>query len=720
MAYDAATADDTWVRYCYVRDNGHLDYVEKARQCEDFFVGMQWSPGDLALMRQYRRPALTINKIISTLSTVMGEQIYNRMQSTFRPTGKGATQEVADTLTKINKHISDDNHLPWVRSDVFADGIVTSRGFYDVRMDFGDNLKGDVRVTQINPKNVMVDPDAEEYDPDKWGDVIVTKWMNCDTIAMLYSSEAAEELKGRGDTYWPYGYDSIDQDRDRFGTPRTVQYGTQTGSENLVRNVRVIERQHRMLKSVKHFIDLSTGETRMIPDNWDRNRIADALTRVQGVSVTSRIVDRVRWTVVAGHLVLHDDWSPYSRFTVIPYFPHFRRGRTVGLVENLIGPQELLNKSASQELHVVNTTANSGWKVKTGSLTNMSVQELEQKGAMTGLVIEVNEDVNNVEKIQPNQVPSGLDRVAFKAEEHIKGISGISDSMQGFDREDVAAKAINTKRAQGQVNIAKILDNLQRSDFFLTRLVLDMVQSYYTEERVYDVVADRITGETETITINQFDTIAGRIVNDLTLGEYAVVVTSEPERETLEDSQFDQALGLFEKGIPIPPDSIVDASRLRNKAEIVKRMRGDQDSPEAKAAAARKDRMDEATVQNAEAEAMAKQSDAKLKAAKTAKELVETQRAAHEPIGGDGMNQMEQTLEWQKFQREMVQKQKEFDQQMQFERDKFAQEMELKKAESAAKVEIQKQAADDQSLIAAQQAQQKPTKTAGKPAKKGV
>ena len=84
---------------------------------------------------------------------------------------------------------------------------------------------------------------------------------------------------------------------------------------------------------------------------------------------------------------------------------------------------ELLNKVSSQELHVVNTTANFGWKVKRNALQNMSVGELEQRGAQTGLVLGLDELVN-AEKIQPNQTPSGLDRISYKAEEHIKSISG--------------------------------------------------------------------------------------------------------------------------------------------------------------------------------------------------------------------------------------------------------------------------------------------------------
>jgi hypothetical protein len=215
---------------------------------------------------------------------------------------------------------------------------------------------------------------------------------------------------------------------------------------------------------------------RPIPDSWSRDRIA-AVREQFGLEVTKKLVKRVRWTAIADNVRLHDDWSPYEHFTVVPYFPYFRRGQTVGLVENLLGPQEMLNKISSQELHVVNTTANSGWKVKTGSLKNMTIEELETRGAETGLVIEA-DDVANIEKIQPNQTPQGLDRVSYKAEEHIKTISGVSDYQTGQAREDVSAKAVQLNQSRGMVNLAKPMDNLQRSDYIIARNVLDLVQAY--------------------------------------------------------------------------------------------------------------------------------------------------------------------------------------------------------------------------------------------------
>lgn len=698
MPVNTSLANEVWCRYAYLRDNGHLDFVKKSTVCEDFFVGLQWDPNDLALLRSYRRPALTINKIISTISNVMGEQIFNRTDIAFKPRNEGATSEVADALTKVFMQIGDNNQLNWVRSDVFADGIVGSRGFFDVRLDFTDSLRGEVRIEQLNPKNVLIDADADEYDPDKWGDVIITKWMSPDQIEMLYSKADADLLRGRQDSYFPYGYDSIDRDRDRFGHPRSM-YTYNTGpdsGDNNTRNIRVIERQWRKLDRVLHFVDVGTGDTRMVPADWDQARIQQHMAQNPNLALTKKLIQRIRWTVVADNVVLHDDWSPYKHFTVVPYFPYFRRGRTVGLVENLIGPQELLNKVSSQELHVVNTTANSGWKVKRNSLQNMSAAELEQRGAQTGLVLELDE-IANAEKIQPNQTPSGLDRISYKAEEHIKTISGVSDYMQGFAREDVAAKSVTANKQSGQANLAKVMDNMNRTDFILARNVLDIVQEYYTEQRLLYITTDRLTNTTEQLTVNQ-PTPEGVIVNDLTLGEYAVVVTNQPERDTFEETQFDQAVRLrTEAGVQIPDKYIIQSSRLKDKAEIVKELEGDQNSPEAQAAAQLKQRASEAEVTKLEAEAMQKQSDAQLKQAKSQKELAS--------IGQDS-GQDEMAMEQYKLEAEMAMEQQKMDQEFALKKEQMEREFALKREQMAAEMQLKREQAAADTAIKQQQARE--------------
>ena len=702
MPVNEQLAHEQWIRYTYCRDRAHLEFVKKADKCDQFFIGNQWRPEDLDSLELQRRPALTINKILSTISTILGEQIYNRTEVLFRP-ANGASAETAEALSKVWMQISQNNQLPWVRSDVFCDGVVRSRGFYDVRMDFTDSVFGEVRISQLNSKNVVIDPDAEEYDPDNWNDVHITKWMTTQDIGILYNEEDAELLRSRMGTM-RYAYDAVDYLRDSFSDTKTVSVSPLAPYAQMditqLRNIRVIDRQYRKLDKCKHFVDVVTGDMRIVPADWDRDRIALFLERTGGqIAVTEKLAKRIRWTVTAGDVVLHDDWSPYKHFTVVPYFPHFRYGRTVGIVENLLSPQEILNKASSQELHVINTTANSGWVIEENSLVNMTVEELEMNGAQTGLVVEYRKGAQPPIKIQPNQVPSGLDRITYKAEEHIKTISAVSDSMQGFDREDVAAKAIAYKQQRGSVNLSKLLDNLERTDWILARNVLDLVQQYYVDERILNITHDDFTRETEQLTINAVDPATGAITNDLTIGEYDIVITSSPYRASLEDSQFEQARALRELGIPIPDSVLIENSRLLRRADIVKQMQEQMNNPVVQA----QQQMQMAAM---EAEVTLKQAQAQKTGADAQKSSADAQIKANEAaVGNTDVEKLRAemeiererlAMELQKMQMEMQLKMQEMEQKLQFQREEHAMKQQFEVAEAEQKLRIREEQAEQQ------------------------
>ena len=291
--------------------------------------------------------------------------------------------------------------------------------------------------------------------------------------------------------------------------------------------------------------------------------------------------------------------------------------------------------------------------------------------------------------------------------------SGVSDSQQGMDREDVAAKAIQAKRQAGSTNLVKPLDNLVRTDHLLARNVLDLVQEFYTEERLFTITKNTMTGETEDIAVNQV-TPEGTIVNNLTVGEYDVVVSSVPMRETLEDSQFEQAMTMREQGIMIPDDVIVDSSRLQKKAEIIKRMTGDQDSPEAQLQKQLQQRAQEAEVSKAEGEALAKHADAGLKQAKTQEVSVNAQIAAQgEPDDGSAQAKMaEVQVKAQASEHEMSVKERELERdtqlkyaELQMKREEKDANLQLKAADLQMKREQQRVDAAREAAQAAQQPQ---------------
>ena len=563
-------------RYERARDNGHLDYIETAKKCDAFYRGNQWDPADVATLDDEGRPALTINTILPTVNTVLGEQSTRRADVNFKPKGNG-TQEVADVLNKLYMHIADTNKLEWKESQVFADGLIQDRGYFDVRIDFTDHIQGEVRITTKDPLDILIDPDAKEYDPKSWNEIFETKWMSLDEIEEQYGQDKADQLRVAAEYGNTMGTDSVEYEETRYGDTYTgVEYNqssTANPEENRqVRAIRVIERQYYQLKECMYYVDVVTGDMRPVPTTWSKRK-KQKFADDYGLEILTRLDRKVRWTVTADSVVLHDDWSPYACFTIVPYFPYWRRGRPFGMVRNLISPQEQLNKISSQELHIVNTTANSGWIVETGSLQGMTADDLEEHGAETGLVLEYNRGSSPPAKIPPNQIPTGLDRLGQKAAANIKTISGISDAMLGTDSPEVSGVAIQAKQNRGVLMIQVPLDNLQKTRQYLAEHVLRIVQQYYTEERLIQITDESDPMKPEMpIVVNQV-TPEGDIINDLTLGEYKVVVGTMPARDNYDEVQFAEAIALRQAGVPVPDDLIVDYSHLAKKGEIAKRIR---------------------------------------------------------------------------------------------------------------------------------------------------
>lgn len=565
---DHQVASTQWARYTRARDSGHTEYVEESRNFDAFYFGDQWKETDRAALERAGRPALTINQVLPAVNTVLGEQAANRADVRFKPRRK-SDKDTAMVLEKLIRYVMDDNQYDWKESEVFADGLIGDRGYLDCRIDFQHNAFGEIKISVKDNADIIPDPDAKSYDPDEWKEFFETRWASMDDITAAYGKEAAEKVKAVVGTR-----DNLDPDayrfRSTFGDTKHIPDDTADRDKSL-RAVRVVERQHRKLHETKVFV-APQGDIREVPDAWTDER-AEAHAQAQGYQIITQQRLKIRWTVTAGDVLLHDDWSPYSRFTIVPFFPYYRRGRPFGMVRNLISPQEQLNKLSSQELHIVNTTANSGWVVEEGSLADgMTMDDLEREGAKTGLVLRFNPGTTPPQKIQPNQIPTGIDRLSAKSQMFMRDISGIHQAMQGGASAEMSGRALQAQISRGQIQVQKPLDNLARTRYFVARLMLELIQTYYTEERVLFITNDLDPdAEDEELVINQ--RTAEGVVNNITLGEYGIIVTQQPSTDTYQDSQFNEIMQLVQAGVPIPPHVLIEYSHLSRRGEIAEMLK---------------------------------------------------------------------------------------------------------------------------------------------------
>ena len=566
-------ARENWARYLYGRDRGHLEYMAQAAICEGMYLGggLQWREEDKRVLDEQGRPYYEFNEVMPSINSALGYQIQNRMDIAFRPRGGKADMEKATILSKVVMQVADRTSLHWKETQVYGDGLIEQRGYFDVRMSFDKNIKGEIDVTTLDPRDVMPDPDAKTYDPATWADVTISRWLLLDEIEALYGREARVRAESSGDESTDFGDMDEETERNRFGiNSGTGRYDAYTNEKDGLKRYRVIERQKACYEMTKCLVFPESGDIKTL-ESMTQAQIEDANT--QGAKPAKRMRKRIKWIVSTYSTTLHNEYSPYEEFTIIPYFAYFRRGKTRGMVDNAIGPQEALNKAVSQNIHIVNTAANSGWIVEEGSLSNMETDDLEEVGAKTGVVIEFKKGFTPPSKITPNPVPQGVDKLIDRATQALKDVT-VPDSMRGLQGNAVSGVAKQADQFASQQQLAVPLDNLAYTRQLLANRIVKLVQKYYDSYRVFRITEmNPITGkEEETIVeINKPDGMGGYL-NDITMGEYDVVITEQPMQVTFENSQFEQALSMREKGVALPDATVIRYSNLSDKHEIMASM----------------------------------------------------------------------------------------------------------------------------------------------------
>lgn len=584
-------------------------------------AGEQWSAEDKALLDAEGRPYYEFNELMPSVNSAVGYQIQNRMDIAFRPRGGASDMEKATILSKVVMQIADQNKLHWKETQVFSDGLIEQRGYFDIRMNFDKNIKGDIDIQFLDPRDVIPDPDAKSYDPASWADVTVSRWLLLDEIEERYGRPARDAAEKSGDDTTDFGDTDEETERNRFGiNPGTGRYDAYTNEKDGLKRYRVIDRQKTCMEMTKCMVFPDTGDIKAVADMTEA-QIQEATAA--GAKNAKRMRKRIKWVVSTFSTTLHEDWSPYEDISIVPYFPYFRRGKTRGMIDNGIGPQQALNKAVSQFIHIINTSANSGWVVEENSLTNMETDDLEQVGAKTGVVIEYKKGATPPAKIQANQVPQGVDRLIDRATQALKDVT-VPDSMRGLQGNAVSGVAKQADQFASQQQLAVPLDNLAYTRQILASRIVKLVQKYYDSYRVFRITeTDPITGKEveNTIEINKPDGMGGYL-NDITMGEYDVVITEQPMQVTFENSQFEQALAMRKEGVKLPDATVIRYSNLADKHEIMATMEqsGEPVDPTLEAKA----KLMEAQARKMDADTTARSVEAQYSAIQTAQVIATT------------------------------------------------------------------------------------------------
>lgn len=583
-----------------------------AKRCVDYLEGRQWTEEAKAEMRKNKRTTLTLNKLNTLYRLVCGYQSSNRMDINFMPEADGQSNEdVARVLSALSK--AEDNRvgLKYHDSEVFGDGIATGRGWWDMRLDFSENDLGQMAVNADDPFSIYPDPDAQKYDLSDMSFINESRWVSIEQIGDCYGADAAERVKNiLSPTYTStlidqFGLDEVSPAR-FFG-----QYKDDKGLnwndvyymdfvDHQAKRLRLVDSQYKISSIKKCFVDLETGDFKPIPDEWlpsndpttgfnanpqGAQKIETCMLYAEKVgnpmAIVERPVKRVRWSVTCGEVLLFDAWSPYEDYTKVGYFPYFRRGTTRGMLEDLLDPQNEVNKKRSSVLDILNRNANSGWMYHENALDPAQKENLMRFGSTPGVNIAYKSVPNagtgggKPERIDPGTFPAGLDKMEEKSSQDLFPISGINESALGQLDRVQSGKAIDARQRQAVLAIQIYQDNFSRSKQIGGKKKLAIFQNHYTEPRIFRILGE--DGKLVTYEINKkmlTGTNSIERLNDITVGKYSVTVDEVPISATFKQAQFEETMELLEKLGPVGgalvqtnPGLLVDMSSLPRKEE---------------------------------------------------------------------------------------------------------------------------------------------------------
>ena len=568
--------DATWNRLHYALHNGHYEWTKNAQLNDRYYLGggAQWQEEHKRILNATGRPWAEFNQIFLAVNTLIGYHTQNRLDITFRPRSN-KSHDLSHILNSLGMYILDSNNYQWHETEVFSDGVILGRGYFDIRMDFTENLNGNIKIVAEDPYSILPDPSANSYDPDTWADVIKTHWKTLEEVEAEYGTAIRKRVEMTvGETFNSDDdvYVGMFSDHDRNVT--TFNHNNwYTYDKDRVLRVKVVERQYWKTMNTLNFVDPEAGDMEPVPEHMTRKE-AKAFAESNGYEIIRKPTRKIRWVVCTKNVLFHDDWSPYEHFTIVPYFPYFRRGITRGIVDNMRSPQDILNKTISQTLHIVNTTANSGWMVEENSLSNMRVEDLENVGSKTGLVIEYKAGRQAPEKINANQIPTGLAQISEQAYKLLPEVSGVSRMYQGQKSNEVSGVAIQNRAMQNEVPLAVVTDSLNRTRHMLAKRMLQLVQTYYTDERIVYVsqIDDEGKEHEEPVALNHYDDLLGGFLNDITEGDYDIVVADVPSNVTANNAQFAQVMELKKFGYEIPGSEAILYTDLKDKQKLSKIM----------------------------------------------------------------------------------------------------------------------------------------------------
>lgn len=560
--------------YWRIAKSGWGDWNRKAKKAYKYYLGDQWTATDKQALEDEKRPALTINKIKSLIRLISGMQRQHRQDLLVKPR-KGGSGLLANLLTDILKIYYDISYADWQTSFQFFDGSVCGKGWLAIDVDYTkDILNGDLLLTRENPLMIWEDPYSARYDLSDAKFIFRTFWNDKDELKKKFPKmkKNIEILDNMPDTEkMEFNLGSDETESDDYVDDRN------RGEQMDISMTRFLVKEcwHRKYENQKFLVDLYSRDIVNISDMPDKKIEAIAKLAADRLRLVERVIPTLHLTTTLGkNVVLQDFKDPYNgifEWPLIRYvddWVYAEKQHAKGEVEDLIDPQNELNKRRSQALHHLNTSANSGWIVDQNALDEKMQKKLESMGSRPGLVI-IKKPNLTVQKIEPARLSEGHLTLSDLSGRDIKEISNINPDLLGFSpegKEALSGVAIAQRQQQGAMGLDPVFDNFEFTQKILGNTLLEHIRKtdVIDPEEILNLADPEVYGEKIQELIYE--------IKNRAKGRYTVTLASQNSSPTVRMANFQTMIDALKSGVPIPPDMLIQASDWPFKEALLARL----------------------------------------------------------------------------------------------------------------------------------------------------
>ena len=491
----------------------------------------------------FRRKQFYFNRIKRVCNLIEGFQRRNR-KSTITVPVEHNDDKASDQWTRLLFNTMKGANCDELLSEGFGmGGVTTGMSLLNVYINYDkDPHSGDIKCDHVPYNSFLIDPYFRKKDFSDCNYIWRRQWLTKDAVKSYAPDSMADFIDGM----------QIRGNRDG-----KFQFMAESYNYAMNNLLAFDEYWYKDTREATFIFDAQNGLTReWMGSEEELEQFLQAYPQIQKIMKTIPTVKLILCvegkTIYNGPNPLGIDRYPFVPILGyyepnIPYFPW----RVQGVVRNLRDSQFLYNRRKVIELDILESQINSGFKYKPTSLVNPRDIFLEGQGK--GIAIKQEALMEDVQEIQPAQIPPSMIQLSEMLGQEIQEISGVNEELLGSATDDKAGILSMLRQGAGLTTLQTLFDQLDFSQKLLGEIFLEVTQKNYS----YGKIA-RILGEEP-----------GEEFKYKVFLNYDVRIEEGINTATQRQLQFAQLMHLHEAGVPIPSASLIEAATLQDKEKLV-------------------------------------------------------------------------------------------------------------------------------------------------------